>query len=207
MHAVDNVASIRLHWQASGDLPNPSSCLIAIFHTVHAMKKNTTEKTPAKKAGRTRHPATGLLDNDLENSIPYLIARAGVRMGQCFTRELKQFNMTLTEWRVCSVLHHIPHQRLSQVAVNTSTEPSTLSRVVDSLMQRGLLLRDRSNDDARALALSLTPEGEALTQRLIPMAQLYERVSLNGFSTAQGNQLRDMLRHLYDNMAPLDRDD
>lgn len=186
------------------------TCSNTMLHMIHAMKKNTTKNTPkkpaAKKTARAKSAATGVLDNDLESSIPYLIARAGVRMGQSFTRELKQFNMTLTEWRVCSVLHHIPHQRLSQVAVNTSTEPSTLSRVVDGLMQRGLLLRDRSDDDARAVALSLTTEGEALTQRLIPMAQLYERVSLNGFSTAQGDQLRDMLRRLYDNMAPLDRD-
>lgn len=166
-----------------------------------------TKKPPAKKTATARPAGSRVLDNDLENSIPYLIARAGVRMGQSFTRELKQFHITLTEWRVCSVLHHIPHQRLSEVAVNTSTEPSTLSRVVDSLMQRGFLIRDRSDDDARALALSLTAEGEALTQRLIPMAQLYERVSLNGFSAAQADQLRDMLRRLYDNMAPLDRDD
>ncbi|MES2414223.1 MAG: MarR family transcriptional regulator [Pseudomonadota bacterium] len=148
-----------------------------------------------------------MLDNDLQESIPYLIARAGVRMGQSFTREMRKFDMTLTEWRVCSTLSHKPHQRLSEVALNTSTEPSTLSRVVDSLMQRGLLIRERSGDDARALALSLTADGEEITQRLIPIAQLYERVSLNGFSSAQADQLRQMLKLLYDNMAPLDHED
>ena len=148
-----------------------------------------------------------MLDSDLQNSIPYLIARAGVRMGQSFTRELRKFDLTLTEWRVCSTLHHLPHQRLSEVALNTSTEPSTLSRVVDGLMQRGLLLRDRSGDDARALALSLTREGVDITQRLIPIAQLYERVSLNGFTLEQADQLRQMLKLLYDNMTPLDHHD
>ena len=128
-------------------------------------------------------------------------------MGQSFTRELRKFDLTLTEWRVCSTLHHVPHQRLSEVALNTSTEPSTLSRVVDGLMQRGLLLRDRSDDDARALALSLTQKGVDITQRLIPLAQLYERVSLNGFSAEQADQLRQMLRLLYDNMTPLDHGD
>lgn len=128
-------------------------------------------------------------------------------MGQSFTRELRKFDMTLTEWRVCSTLHHLPHQRLSDVALNTTTEPSTLSRVVDGLLRRGLLLRDRSDDDARALALSLTPEGVEITQRLIPIAQLYERVSLNGFTAEQAELLRQMLRRLYDNMSPLDHHD
>jgi DNA-binding MarR family transcriptional regulator len=146
------------------------------------------------------------IEHDLERAIPYLIARAGMRMGQSFSKELKQFDLTLTEWRVCVALRHAPHQRLSDLALHTSTEPSTLSRVVDGLLQRGLVLRDRSGEDARALALSLTEAGAALTERIIPLAQLYERVSLAGLSTAQADALRDMLRKLYDNMSVLDRD-
>ncbi|MES2189640.1 MAG: MarR family transcriptional regulator [Pseudomonadota bacterium] len=172
-----------------------------------ASARSTPREPVAKRTAKLRSAAGPVLDNDLQNSIPYLIARAGVRMGQSFTREMRKFNLTLTEWRVCSTLSHKPHQRLSEVALNTSTEPSTLSRVVDGLMQRGLLIRERSGDDARALALSLTPEGMDMTQRLIPIAQLYERVSLNGFSSAQADQLRDMLKQLYDNMAPLDHED
>ncbi len=167
----------------------------------------TSKPVSGKTAAKPRTVTGPVLDNDLQNSIPYLIARAGVRMGQSFTRELRKFDMTLTEWRVCSTLSHSPNQRLSEVALNTSTEPSTLSRVVDGLMQRGLLIRERSGDDARALALSLTPDGVDITQRLIPIAQLYERVSLNGFSSAQADQLRAMLRLLYDNMTPLDHED
>ena len=121
-----------------------------------APARTTSKETPVKRTNRTRTASGPVLDNDLQNSIPYLIARAGVRMGQSFTREMRKFNMTLTEWRVCSTLSHKPHQRLSEVALNTSTEPSTLSRVVDGMMQRGLLIRERSGDDARALALSLT---------------------------------------------------
>ena len=168
-----------------------------------ARAKSVVVHSPVK----VRSATGGVLDSNLQDSIPYLIARAGLRMGQSFTREVRKFDMTLTEWRVCSTLHHLPHQRLSDVALKTSTEPSTLSRVVDGLLRRGLLLRDRSGDDARALALSLTPEGVAITQRLIPMAQLYERVSLNGFTAEQAEQLRQMLRRLYDNMTPLDHHD
>jgi len=166
--------------------------------------RNPPRQAAAKRVAKPRSAVGPVLDNDLQNSIPYLIARAGVRMGQSFTRELRKFDMTLTEWRVCSTLNHQPHQRLSEVVLNTSTEQSTLSRVVDGLMQRGILIRERSDGDARALALRLTPEGVDITQRLIPIAQLYERVSLNGFSSAQADQLRDMLKRLYDNMAPLD---
>ena len=79
--------------------------------------------------------------------------------------------------------------------------------MVDSLLQRGLLVRDRSDEDGRALALSLTDAGRDLALRIIPLAQLYERVSLSGLSNAQADALRDMLRIVYDNLAVLDRDE
>jgi DNA-binding MarR family transcriptional regulator len=145
-------------------------------------------------------------NHDLERAIPYLLARAGTRMGQSFSRELRQFNISLTEWRVCVALHHQAHQRLSDLALHTSTDPSTLSRVVDGLLQRGVLVRDRSDEDARALALSLTEAGRELTLRIIPLAQLYERVSLSGLTLAQAESLRDMLRLVYDNLAVLDNE-
>ena len=127
-------------------------------------------------------------------------------MGQAFTRQLKQFALTLTEWRVCVALHQQPHQRLSDLASGTSTEPSTPPRVVAGLTQAGLLIRDRSEADGRAVALSLTTTGAALTQRIIPLAQVYERVALAGLTSAQSDALRDMLRRIYDNMSLLDQE-
>ena len=160
----------------------------------------------ARKSTRAKPLASAVIDHDLERAIPYLLARAGMRMGQAFSKELKPFDLSLTEWRVCVALQHKAHQRLSELAAHTATEPSTLSRVVDGLLQRGLLVRDRSGEDARALALNLTDEGRDLTQRIIPLAQLYERVSLAGLTSAQTEALRDMLRSIYANLAVLDRE-
>ncbi|MEO7241467.1 MAG: MarR family transcriptional regulator [Variovorax sp.] len=148
--------------------------------------------------------ARKIADHDLEDSVPYLLARAGMRMGQAFTQELKQFELTLTEWRVCVALFHEPQQRLADLAMHTSTDPSTLSRTVDGLLRRHLLIRGRSNADGRALALSLTAEGSELAQRVIPLAQLYERIALANFNAEQSRALRDGLKQVFENMALLD---
>ena len=177
-----------------------------------ATRKQTAAKAPQPRKARTEVPsklnatADKSTDHDLERAIPYLLARAGMRMGQSFSKELRQFKLSLTEWRVCVALHHKAHQRLSDLALHTSTDASTLSRVVDGLLQRGVLVRDRSDEDARALALSLTEAGRDLTLRIIPLAQVYERVSLAGLTTVQAESLRDMLRMVYDNLAVLDNE-
>jgi len=179
------------------------------MHTpVKSPSKNLAQKQrPPRKTHTKAHPpsvAIPLVDHDLERAIPYLVARAGMRMGQAFAKQLKPFGLTLTEWRVCVALQHKPQQRLAELASNTSSELSTLSRILDGLMERGLLVRERSHADARALALCLTPAGAELTQRIIPIAQVYERVALAGIPPAQVEGLRDMLRRIYDNTTLLD---
>jgi DNA-binding MarR family transcriptional regulator len=159
----------------------------------------------ARKASKMLADADLSQGFDLEGALPYLVARAGTRMGQTFSKELRRFQLSLTEWRVCAALHHQPHQRLSQLAEHTSAEPSTLSRLVEGMLQRGLLVRERSGEDGRALALGLTDAGRELTLRIIPLAQMFERVALAGLSAAQADALRSMLRTVYDNLDVLDR--
>jgi DNA-binding MarR family transcriptional regulator len=67
------------------------------------------------------------------------------------------------------------------------------------------LARERSNADARALALSLTTEGQELALRIVPLAQLYERVAVVGIPAIQLELLKDALRRIYVNMDNLDR--
>ena len=141
--------------------------------------------------------------HQLERAVPYLLARAGERMGNTFGRELRPFKLTLNEWRVCVALHLEAHQRLSEIAAHTSADLSTISRVVDGLIRRGLAQRDRSSEDARAVAISLTAEGALLTEKIIPIAQLYERVALSGIGEEEAEKLRSLLRKVYDNIGIL----
>ena len=172
------------------------------------MKKasKTAAHGPVRRGSRAGKVKAGEgLPHKLDEAIPYLLARAGERMGAAFTREIRPFGLTLNEWRVCVALHFKAHQRLSDLVGLTSTDASTLSRVLDGLIKRGLAQRDRSAVDARAVALSLTREGVALTEKVIPIAQLYERVALSGISDDDAQRLRSLLRRLYDNVGILDR--
>lgn len=168
------------------------------------VKAASPRKTKARSADAgVPAAAADPMAHDLENSIPYLIARAGIRTGQAFAVELRQFDLSLAEWRVCAALRRRPHQRLSDLALNTSSDASTLSRTVDGMIQRGLLVRERSAEDARAVALALTPAGDELTVRVVPLARLYERVALSGIDPADVDRLRSILRRIYDNMESL----
>ena len=142
-------------------------------------------------------------DHDLEKAIPFLLARAGARMGNAFAKALKPYGLSLVEWRVCASLQHTPNQTLSELAVHSSNDLSALSRIVDRLGGNGLVARERCGTDGRAIRLALTPLGLELTNEIIPLAKHYEAIALSDFSANEVNTLRAMLLRIYANAEPL----
>lgn len=142
-------------------------------------------------------------EHDLESAIPFLLAKAGSRMGNAFSRALKPCGLSLSEWRVCASLQHAPGQTMSELSLHASADISALSRIVDRLVAAGLTRRERGDADGRVVRIALTARGLELTLTLIPLARHYEAVALTDFSAAEIRSLRDMLRRLYANATPL----
>lgn len=142
-------------------------------------------------------------DFDLESTLPYLLNRAGVRIGAAFSEDIRRFGLSLHQWRVLACLSHQAPQSITELAAHTSIEVSTLSRMVSSLFDGGLLARVRSDDDARSVRLHLTDEGRELADHIIPVASLYERIALSGMSEDEVVSLKALLAKVYNNVISL----
>lgn len=140
----------------------------------------------------------------LADYLPYLLNRAGSRIAAAFSEAVRAHGITLPIWRVLAALHHREGQRMSELSETTAIEISTLSRIVNGLVRRGLAERRRVDGDARAVTVHRTQAGRALTDRVIPLAMHYEDVALKGFSAEEAEVLRVMLRRVYVNMGQLE---
>lgn len=140
----------------------------------------------------------------LDDYLPYLLNRAGSRIAGAFTREAQEHGLTLPMWRVLAALQEEEDRRIGELAAITSTEISTLSRVLDGLEKRALVVRRRAAEDARTVRVRRTEAGIAVTDRLLPLARHYEEQALAGFEIEEIGHLKSLLRRLYDNMAVLD---
>jgi DNA-binding MarR family transcriptional regulator len=142
-------------------------------------------------------------DFDLERTLPYLLNRAGVRIGLSFSGEIARHDLALPEWRILASLLGREWQSLSELAAHTSAELSRVSRLVSGLEARGLLKRKASGVDARAVELALTARGRTLARQIVPLAQLYERVALAGMTAEEVETLKRLLGRVYENMNVL----
>ncbi|QBR02216.1 MarR family winged helix-turn-helix transcriptional regulator [Paraburkholderia pallida] len=141
---------------------------------------------------------------ELELAIPFLLTRAGGRMGNAFAKALKPFGLGLSEWRVCASLLYVPRQTLSELSVHATSDISALSRIIDRLEDQDLVKRERSATDGRSIRIALTEKGEELAQSIVPIAKRHEAVVLRDFDATDVQALRAMLLKVYENAEALD---
>jgi MarR family transcriptional regulator, organic hydroperoxide resistance regulator len=142
----------------------------------------------------------------LTDSFPYLVARVGVRMGELMSRRLEPHGLTLPMYRVLAALWQRDGQRLGDLSEMTTVEISTLSRLVGELQSRGLLSRTRPDSNGRTVEISLTKAGRVLVERLIPLAQRHEQISLSGFAPDEVAVFNTSLVKIYRNLDTLERE-
>jgi DNA-binding MarR family transcriptional regulator len=142
-------------------------------------------------------------NHHLEKAIPFLLARAGARMGNAFSKALKPYRISLSEWRICASLQHTPCQALTELAVHIAGDLSALSRTVDRLVALDLVVREKCALDGRVVRIALNANGKRLASDITPLARHYEAVALSDFSASEVKTLRSMLQRLYKNASPL----
>jgi len=142
----------------------------------------------------------------LQNFLPYLLNRAGLRIGLMFSRDIEPYDVTLPMWRVMIELWHGGDHRLGELAERTSIDLSTLSRLLVAMQRKQLIVRRRSGLDGRALSLTLTERGLELTERIVPLARHYEDVAMQGLSNADVKRLKQLLKKVYDNLETAERE-
>jgi DNA-binding MarR family transcriptional regulator len=143
----------------------------------------------------------------LSNSLPYLLARLGVRMGELFTRVIRKEKLTLPMYRVLASLTEEGRPlRLGEIVTRTSVDQSTLSRLVAEMERAGLLTRERPQNNQRSLQVALTSRGTELASRLMPIAAYYEEVAAETLSSKEAAALKTTLLQLYENLNRLEQE-
>lgn len=142
----------------------------------------------------------------LQDFLPYLLNRAGLRIGLMFSRDIEDYDVTLPMWRVMIELWHNGDHRLGELSERTSIDLSTLSRLLVAMQRKQLIVRRRSGLDGRALSLTLTQRGLELTEQIAPYAVHYEDVAMRGLSEPEVKQLKQLLKKVYLNLETDERE-
>ena len=135
------------------------------------------------KPDRTKLGRTVL---ELDRFLPYRLSVLSNRIsGEIAALYETRLEISVTEWRVMAVLGRYPQVSAVEVAEHTAMDKVAVSRAVNALIERGLLLRDIHSDDRRRSVLALSDAGFAIYDQIVPLALDYERQLLESLSQAE----------------------
>ena len=136
----------------------------------------------------------------LDTHIFFLFGQIFGFRNRVLNRELKPFGLDYQRWRVLAVLSLNSGCSMQTLADLTAVDRTTLNHTLRLMTGEGLVDRRPRPEDRRSVAISLTPKGQALLERILPLVLAQNARSTQGFSTQDVTDLIARLNRMVDNL-------
>jgi MarR family transcriptional regulator, organic hydroperoxide resistance regulator len=149
---------------------------------------------------RSRKPANGSLDIELQDFLPYLFHLIAARLSGHFIERLRPYGVTVQRWRVLMVVMNKGPRNVGELVELTLIPQSALSRVIDQMERDGLVVRQTSERDNRVVEVHLTKHGRETYRQLAPAAIGHAEAIVAKFGDKDRSELFRLLRHVLRNL-------
>ncbi len=151
-------------------------------------------RRPAEPANDDRTPLTRMAEAGLHGVIGYQLAQASIVTTQVFENAIGvKRQLRPVEYTMLALIHANPDVTARQLARGLAVTPPNITVWIERLQSRGLVLRSRSETDARLQHIRVTAEGAKLaldaTKRLLEG----EAAALASLSGAERAMLVELL--------------
>jgi DNA-binding MarR family transcriptional regulator len=131
---------------------------------------------------------------DLETFLPYRLAVVAHTVSRAFSNVYaERFDLTIAEWRLLANLGASEGLTAGDIAIRSSLDKPKVTRALQSLKARGLIVRIAGKADRRQAHIRLSAAGERLFQQIVPDATAWAASLMQGLTAQQANSLADCL--------------
>lgn len=117
---------------------------------------------------------TGNQDFLLHSSYTFWISRLANLLQEEFNRRLQAEDVSWPQWMVLNVLAQDLAGTPATIADTIGVDRSAVTRLLDRLEKKGLVLREHAKLDRRSVNIHMTEAGEALMDRLNQLARHHQ---------------------------------
>jgi MarR family transcriptional regulator, organic hydroperoxide resistance regulator len=138
-------------------------------------------------------------------NIPLQISRVLAGLNNLSARDLTELDLTPQSARALVVLLQHSRLRCALMARLLGLEATALSHLLRAMSREQLIVRNRVENDNRAVEVTLTARGTRVAAACQSLAQAHERQLLDGLAPGDLAQLDRILNKLCDNVTPPER--
>jgi DNA-binding MarR family transcriptional regulator len=144
----------------------------------------------ARKVSETADDRRG--DDDRLDTVRFLVLAAEREGKRMMAASLRHVGLTPAQSEVLEVVRQRGPLTLAELGRLVVCETGSPSRLVDTLVRRGLLKREPSPGDKRVVVLSLTPAGEATVEKAVEVGGVRDFIA----SRLTSDDVDDLVRLL-----------
>ncbi|MFH5925688.1 MarR family winged helix-turn-helix transcriptional regulator [Roseomonas xinghualingensis] len=137
-----------------------------------------------------------------EAYLPYLLARASHEVSSSFHAALREWDLSVPEWRVLACLTDADGLGVGQLAEMALMKQPSMTKVLDRMEADGLIRRKATAEDRRRVLIHLTPKGRARVKPALAAARIHQRERLAPFDDAERAVILRALHLLIGEDAP-----
>jgi DNA-binding MarR family transcriptional regulator len=139
---------------------------------------------------------------DIDSTLGYLVNRTSAIMRQELQRRFRAAGRELTAeaWALLGQLWKEDGLSRQQLADRTIKDETTITRLLDGLVDKGLVRREQDQGDRRVVQVRLTEQGWQLRAELVPVAQGLMDDASRGIPEGDMDITRKTLRRVLENL-------
>jgi DNA-binding MarR family transcriptional regulator len=169
---------------------------------------STRKSKPASKAAAKKANAPAAKQSKktqalepFEGSASHLLHRAEQSATDIFSRIAPAGLLTPRQFAILAAVE--ANQGLSQTGLveNTGIDRSTLADIIRRMLDKGLIKRERTADDARAYAGHLTRKGSNMLKKMRPYADEVDRQIVEAIPAEQRQLFLSLLNHMVQTLS------
>ena len=111
----------------------------------------------------------------LKNQLCFPLYAASREILRKYTPFLKELNLTYTQYIVMMVMWEEKTLTVGDLGKRLYLDTGTLSPLLKTMEEKGLIVRSRKKDDERVVTVSITADGEALRAKALSVPQKMEK--------------------------------
>jgi DNA-binding MarR family transcriptional regulator len=139
---------------------------------------------------------------DSERSVGLWLRRAHAALQRSLDQRMDELDLTGMQWGPLWMIAHKRADTVAACAREAGNDAGAMTRMLDRLEAKGLLVRERSTQDRRVVHVSLTPRGAEIAARIPHILAEVLNQHLRGFSAVEVETLLDLLQRFARSTEP-----
>lgn len=116
--------------------------------------------------------------------------------GPVYRQLVEQYGVSRPEFVILYCLRHMPGLVAQDICRVTGQPKNSISRAVSDLLKKGYVARGTDPDDKRAKPLSLTADGDAMLEKVVPIVEARQNKMRAALTAAEQEQFDHLIRKM-----------